>query len=113
MRIIQKAKALSEVYGADTLSRDTYLEYITIEELAEREVTVHWSLVEMAAIAEVIGDSDLTRAIADLTNSFPKWPIGLPPDEFIESYNKYLNSAKELHHKIYTLLQALTDAPDL
>ena len=112
-RILQKAKVLSEIYGSRTLSTETYLEYFTVDELAEREVTKHWSLVEMAAIAEVVADPDLLEAFTEFTNNFPKSPTEVPPDEFIGSYNKFLDSAKKLHHKIYALLKESADAPKL
>ena len=89
------------------------LQHFTIEELAENQVIVDWSTVEMFAIANVVDDRELSRALFDFSNSFPKSPIGITVDEFLESYNTFAESARVVHQKIYDLLQDSTDAPEL
>ena len=80
----------------------------TDDEIVNFFVTFEGSLIEMKAIAVVIGDSDLVSLIETTRTSMPPMDSKSEKDEFYKKVHEFGNHATALHVKAYTLLQEVT-----
>ena len=82
---------------------------VSVDEFADFLITFKGSIVEMRAIANVIGDPELQSLVEQMHSNVPVDAMK-EPELSLESLNKFEKSATDLLEKIYSLLQAATEA---
>ena len=88
---------------------DNKMANVSIDEFADFLITVKGSIMEMRAIANVIGDSELQSLVEQMQNSIPVG-IAEEPEQSRKYVAKLEESATELLEKVYRLLQSATEA---
>ncbi len=82
---------------------------VSVDEFADFLITFKGSIIEMRAIANVIGDPELQSLVEQIHSNVPVDAMK-EPELSRESLNKFEKSATDLLEKIYSLLQAATEA---
>lgn len=85
------------------------LENKSVDEVAEFLISVRGSIIEMRAIANVIGDPELQSLVEQMRSHIPV-EMAEDPDKSSKLLDEFGKSATELLEKVYRLLQAATAA---
>lgn len=94
--------------GDDDESNNSNAATYSDEEIVNFFVTFEGSLVEMKAIATIIGDAELMSLIEKTRESMPNLDPKASKADFYEGIHEFGNHATALHLKTYTLLQEVT-----
>lgn len=105
-KIYQKYRLMIEV-GVDDIVRSKIGE-VSVDEFADFLVTVKGSVIEMRAIATVIGDAELRSLVEHVSSSVPAAALK-DPDQSRESLDKFEKSVTNLLAKAYRMLQEVTE----
>ena len=106
-RLNFKYRLSAALKGKDS---QTFLsEVATIDEITDVLITVKGSIIEMTAIATVIGDDNLLSLISELESYLPDYNAELSQDEWFKKLSNFENNVTALHEKVYSLLQAATE----
>ena len=74
-------------------------------------ITIDGSIIEMRAIANVIGDTDLQKLVELLSASVPQLDVGESREEWIGvGVLRFGNTVTEVQEKTYKLLSDVTES---
>ena len=80
-----------------------------INEISDCIATLEGSILEMKAIAIVIGDSELPSLINELRAKVPTFDVEESRDKWLKRQITFGQQATAVHEKVYKLLQEVTD----